>query len=68
MAIEHQGDDRTTVAQQIRAVWWDGPRILAGLDHPWRWKLRKDDGGWRVWSVELPPWCGTHVRTDACRR
>ncbi|MFE9204684.1 hypothetical protein [Micromonospora sp. NPDC007230] len=64
--IEHQGDDRATVAEQVRAVWWDGPNILAGSDHQWRWELRRDDGGWRVWSVELPPWCGGHVRVDVC--
>ncbi|MFE2615609.1 hypothetical protein ACFXA2_18555 [Micromonospora chalcea] len=67
MTIEHQGNGRATVVQQVRAVWWDGPQILAGVDHPWRWQLRKDDGGWRVWSVELPRWCGTHVRVEVCR-
>ncbi|MGY3517184.1 hypothetical protein ACVMYR_12830 [Micromonospora sp. PTRAS2] len=27
---------------------------------------RRDAGGWRVWSAELPPWCGTHVRAGLC--
>ncbi|MFG2169434.1 hypothetical protein [Micromonospora chersina] len=68
MAVEHQGDDRATVVEQVRAVWWDGPHLLAGEDHPWRWELRKDGRGWGVWSVELPPWCGVHVRAELCRR
>ncbi|NES29888.1 hypothetical protein GCE86_24695 [Micromonospora terminaliae] len=66
MTIEHQGDDRATVVEQVRAVWWDGPHLLAGDDHPWRWELREDGSGWRVWSVDLPPWCGVHVRADVC--
>ncbi|MGC4788725.1 hypothetical protein ACLQ22_12950 [Micromonospora sp. DT178] len=65
--IEHQGDDRATVVEHVRGVWWDEGMSLAGSAHPWRWELRKDDGGWRVWSVELPAWCGVHVRTDVCR-
>lgn len=65
--IEHQGDDRATVVEQVRAVWWDDGKILSGTEHPWRWELRKDAGGWRVWSVELPSWCGVHVRADVCQ-
>ncbi len=65
--VEHQGADEATVTEQVRAVWWDGPQILAGTAHPWRWELRQDDGGWRVWSVDLPEWCGVHVRANLCR-
>ncbi|MFD6696908.1 hypothetical protein [Micromonospora aurantiaca (nom. illeg.)] len=56
--VEHQGADEATVTEQVRAVWWDGPQILAGTAHPWRWELRQDDGGWRVWSVDV----GVRVR------
>ncbi|WBC12792.1 hypothetical protein O7600_16540 [Micromonospora sp. WMMA1998] len=65
-AIEHQGADRASVTDQVRAVWWNDAQILAGTAHPWRWELRKDRGGWRVWSVELPAWCGVHVRANLC--
>ncbi|MGW4295619.1 hypothetical protein ACWEH1_21565 [Micromonospora chersina] len=68
MAIEHQGDDQATVMEQVHAVCWDGSHLLTGDAHPWRWELRKDDGGGRVWSVELPSWCGVHVRPELCRR
>ncbi|WP_433284163.1 hypothetical protein [Micromonospora sp. CA-244673] len=64
--IEHQGDDSASVVEQVRAVWWDDGAILASAEHPWRWELRKDSGGWRVWSVELPLWCGVHIRADLC--
>jgi hypothetical protein len=64
--VEHQGDDRATVTEQIHAVWRDGPTILAGEAHPWRFEVRKDRGGWRIWSADLPPWCGVHVRADLC--
>jgi hypothetical protein len=50
--IEHQGDDRATVEEQVRGVrWGDDGTNLAGTAHTWRWELRKDLGGWRVWSL-----------------
>ncbi|MGN9803451.1 hypothetical protein [Micromonospora sp. L32] len=64
--VERQGDDRASVVEQIRAVWWQGPTSLAGTEHPWRWEVRKDGGGWRVWSADLPAWCGVHVRAELC--
>ncbi|MEH1056158.1 hypothetical protein V6U89_13200 [Micromonospora sp. CPCC 206171] len=66
--IEHQGDDRATVEEQVRGVWWGDGTNLAGTPHMWQWQLRKDRGGWRVWSVDLPPWCGVHIRAELCRR
>jgi hypothetical protein len=35
-------------------VWYDGQA------HPWRAEARKDRTGWRLWSMTIPPWCGTH--------
>ncbi|MGK5741544.1 hypothetical protein [Micromonospora sp. URMC 103] len=64
--VEHQGDDRATVTEQVQAVWWDGPTMLAGTTNPLRFEVRRDRGGWRIWSVDLPPWCGGHVRADLC--
>lgn len=66
--IAYQGDDRATVEEQIRGVWWGEGTNLAGTTHQWRWELRKEFGGWRVWSVDLPPWCGVHIRAELCRR
>ncbi|SCG75949.1 hypothetical protein GA0070609_5189 [Micromonospora echinaurantiaca] len=66
--VEHQGDDRATVVEQIRAVWWQETTILDGTAHPWRWEVRKDRGGWRVWSADLPAWCGVHVRAELCQK
>ncbi|WP_328851208.1 hypothetical protein OG994_25545 [Micromonospora globbae] len=64
--VEHQGDDRAMVTEQVQAIWWDGPTALAGTPQPWRFEVRRDRGGWRIWLVELPPWCGGHVRADLC--
>ncbi len=66
--IDYQGDDRATVEEQVRGVWWGDGTNLAGTPHTWQWQLRKDRGGWRVWSVDLPPWCGVHIRAELCRR
>ncbi|WP_346121869.1 hypothetical protein [Micromonospora coerulea] len=65
--VEDQGDSRATVTAHIRAIWWNGPTSLSGTAHPWRFETRRDAGGWRVWAADLPPWCGGHVRADACR-
>ncbi len=66
LVVDERGEDRALVVAQVRGVWWDGPNAMAGTAHPWRWETRRDDGGWRVWSAELPPWCGTHVRAELC--
>ncbi|MBM0229330.1 MULTISPECIES: hypothetical protein [Micromonospora] len=65
--VEDQADDRATVTAQVHAVWWNEQVNLSGTAHPWRFETRRDAGGWRVWAAELPPWCGVHVRADACR-
>jgi hypothetical protein len=65
---EDQGDGQARVAVDVRGVWWQGNGLaVTGTTHPWRFELRRDSGGWRVWSVEPHPWCGGHVRADACR-
>ncbi|MEU7776236.1 hypothetical protein AB0C44_33400 [Micromonospora taraxaci] len=66
--VEDQGDDRAQVVTPVHAVWWqDGGISMAGAKHPWQFEVRHDRGGWRVWSVDPYPWCGGHVRVEACR-
>lgn len=68
-ATEEQDDNRATVAAYVQPVWWsrDGSGIsLHGTAHAWKFETRRDRRGWRVWHAELPTWCGTVVRTDAC--
>lgn len=64
--VDSQGEGRATVTVHVRAIWWRGQTILNGTEQPWRFEARRDDGGWRVWAANLPPWCGVHVRADAC--
>ncbi|TDB96453.1 hypothetical protein E1091_09235 [Micromonospora fluostatini] len=66
LVVDDRAEDRALVVAQVRGIWWDGPTVMAGTAHPWRWETRRDAGGWRVWSTELPPWCGTHVRAELC--
>ncbi|WP_200215624.1 hypothetical protein [Micromonospora coerulea] len=65
--VEDQGDDRATVTAEVHAIWWNEKVNLSGDAHPWRFQARRDAGGWRVWAVDLPLWCGVHVRADTCR-
>ena len=64
---DQDDDDRATVIAQVRPTWWNEQTNLSGTAHPWRFETRRDAGGWRVWAADLPPWCGVHVRPDACR-
>ncbi|GAA4565227.1 hypothetical protein GCM10023176_12810 [Micromonospora coerulea] len=64
--VEDLGDDRAKVTAHVHAIWWGGQMSLSGAAHPWRFQTRQDAGGWRVWAAELPPWCGVHVRVEAC--
>lgn len=62
---------RVTVTTDVYGIWFlpDAPvgsSILNGERHPWRFETRLDQGGWRVWSADLPAWCGVHVRPDTC--
>lgn len=65
LAVTQLGGGRAVVVEQVRGIWWGDGAMLAGASHPWRFEVREDDG-WRIWSVDLPPWCGVHVRADAC--
>ncbi|MEV4716656.1 hypothetical protein AB0J94_05595 [Micromonospora noduli] len=68
--VDNQDDDRAQVVTQVHGVWFptDGSGLfIHGTPHPWRFQVRRDAGGWRVWSVDAYPWCGGHVRADACR-
>jgi hypothetical protein len=58
------GDKATTVGWF--SVRWTPPESLrpshglpwyGGPSRPWRAETRRDDGGWRLLSVTLPPWC-----------
>jgi hypothetical protein len=59
-----QGDQATTVGWfNVR---WLPPASLrpsrglpwySGPSHPWRAETRRDSGGWRLWSLTIPPWC-----------
>jgi hypothetical protein len=60
--VDQLDQDQAVVVTQLRAIWWptDGSTpALHGTPHPWRFEVRKDRGGWRVWSIDLPPWCAT---------
>jgi hypothetical protein len=64
--ITHQGDNRAVVVWQVQGIWWNGPLSMASAAHPWRFEVHRERGGWRIWSVDLPAWCGVYVRANAC--
>ncbi|RUL90963.1 hypothetical protein [Verrucosispora sp. FIM060022] len=71
LVVEDQADDRAQVVTEVYPVWWSvdaGGLMMHGSPHPWRFETRRDDGGWRVWSVDPHPWCGGHVRVSACQQ
>lgn len=70
LGVEGQGDDAARVTAGVRGIWWgvDGSGVsIQGMEHPWGFDTRRDSGGWRVLRVDAHPWCGGHVRVDACR-
>jgi hypothetical protein len=63
--------DRATVVDHYRARWTPpaSQRTTGGVvtwidgaSYPWRADARRDRIGWRLWSVTIPPWCGTYSR------
>lgn len=32
--------------------------FMNGGGLPWKAEARKESDGWRIWSLEIPPWCG----------
>jgi hypothetical protein len=63
--------DRATMVDHYRARWTPpadqrapGGAVtwIDGQPHAWRAEARKDSTGWRLWSVTIPPWCGTYSR------
>ena len=69
--VEDQADDRAEVVTEVYPVWRSvevGGLMVDGSSHPWRFEARRDDGGWRVWSVAPYTWCGGHVRASACQQ
>ena len=66
--VEDQGDEVVQVTVPVAAVWWQERGMsMHGTEHPWVFVARADDGGWRIAEVRPHPWCGGHVRADACR-
>jgi hypothetical protein len=66
--VEDRGQDRSAVAVPVQAVWWEERGMsMVGTEHPWRFSMRREDGGWRITDVEPYAWCGGHVRADACQ-
>jgi hypothetical protein len=59
------GDDAATVVLQVTARW---PNTVNGglwfYSDPgtWRFEVRRDHTGWRIWHLDSPPWCGTYSR------
>lgn len=66
--VEDQGDEVKQVTVPVGGVWWqDRGMSLVGTEHPWVFIVKAEDGGWRIAEVQPHPWCGGHVRADACR-
>jgi hypothetical protein len=70
-AEESVAAGRVAVTADVYGIWFlpDAPvgsSILNGERHPWRFETRLDQAGWRVWSADLPAWCGVHVRPETC--
>ena len=64
--VEAQGDT-AAVTVPVAVTWWgDRGMSMVGTDHPWRFSVHREDGGWRITKVEPYAWCGGHVRADAC--
>lgn len=56
------------VAVPLRAVWWQERGMsMQGSEHPWVFMVRAENDGWRIAEVRPHPWCGGHVRVDACQ-
>jgi hypothetical protein len=65
---QDQGDEVIQVTVPVGAVWWqDRGMTMKGTSHPWVFVVKAEDGGWRIAEVRPHPWCGGHVRADACR-
>ncbi|WP_213457269.1 nuclear transport factor 2 family protein [Rhizomonospora bruguierae] len=67
--VEQQADDRATVTVHVFGTWWTsetGAGILNSPAYPWHFDTRREAGGWRIWAVEAPAWCGTYLREGAC--
>jgi hypothetical protein len=61
--------DRTTVTayfewqytyeDTIGTVYIDGGGLL------WQAEARKESDGWRIWSLDVPPWCGVEGQSKS---
>jgi hypothetical protein len=66
--VEDQGAEVAQVTVPVGGVWWqEGGMSMNGTEYPWVFVARAEDGGWRIAEVRPYPWCGGHVRADACR-
>ncbi|MFG3603765.1 hypothetical protein [Micromonospora chersina] len=68
VSSEHQRDHRTTAAEQVRAVWWDGPHLLAGSESSMA--VGAAQGRRRLARLVRGPASvvRVHIRADVCRR
>ncbi len=42
-----------------------GALFYRGQPRAWHAAARRDRTGWRLWSVTIPPWCGSYSRCGA---
>ncbi|MFG1886474.1 hypothetical protein ACGFIR_01190 [Micromonospora sp. NPDC049051] len=66
LQVDHVRDGVALVVTEVYAVWWLDQVSQTGSRHSWRFEVREDRGGWRVWSVKAPAWCGAYIRPDRC--
>ncbi|MEU3114256.1 hypothetical protein ABZ652_09240 [Micromonospora chalcea] len=66
LQVDHVRSGVALVVTEVYAVWWHGQLSQSSRRHPWRFEVREDWGGWRVWAVEAPAWCGDYIRLDRC--
>ncbi|MFJ6200218.1 hypothetical protein [Micromonospora sp. NPDC092111] len=66
LRVSQVRDGVALVATEVHAVWWQDQLSLTGSRHAWRFEVREDWGGWRVWRVEAPAWCDGYIRAGRC--
>lgn len=66
LQVDHVRGGVVLVVTEVYAVWWHDKLSQSSSQHPWRFEVREDRGGWRVWTVTAPAWCGDYIRPDRC--
>lgn len=61
--------DGATVVVYVKAVWpltgRTGAQWIESGALPWRFEVRHDRPGWRIWAATMPAWCGGYSRCGA---